>query len=236
MLSNINKYLSYVLICIASNFNLVVITCLELQLGRVLGRGGFCCVNEINSIKLDNKYDKKKPTKNGADFMTRGFMAKHCIRDGDARYAMKKLGEHCLSDRSIFLKGTMDLALEGKFLAMMSHPHIVKLRSLSIGGSFDGNSFLVLDRLYETLEQRILKWKKGKGNVLESLFGGKKKNKGMQERLRVAWDLSTAFKYIHSFNIIYRDIKPENIGFDVRVSPYIRSMHICHNYTFKDLS
>ena len=36
------------------------------------------------------------------------------------------------------------------------------------------------------------------------------------ERLTVAYDLAAAFFYLHENRLVYRDIKPENIGFDVR--------------------
>ena len=38
----------------------------------------------------------------------------------------------------------------------------------------------------------------------------------MEERLVSGTHLSAAFEHLHSRKILYRDIKPENIGFDVR--------------------
>ena len=58
-----------------------------------------------------------------------------------------------------------DLALEAEFLASLNHPHIIKLR----GMAFDGTSgfengptgyFLIIDRLFETLDDRIKSWAK----------------------------------------------------------------------------
>jgi serine/threonine protein kinase len=55
-----------------------------------------------------------------------------------------------------------------------------------------------------------------------SIFGPSNKIKKMVleqllvERLTVAYDLAAAFWYLHEHKLVYRDIKPANIGFDHR--------------------
>eukprot|EP00566_Odontella_aurita_P027044 CAMPEP_0113592620 /NCGR_PEP_ID=MMETSP0015_2-20120614/37950_1 /TAXON_ID=2838 /ORGANISM="Odontella" /LENGTH=163 /DNA_ID=CAMNT_0000499181 /DNA_START=36 /DNA_END=524 /DNA_ORIENTATION=- /assembly_acc=CAM_ASM_000160 len=44
----------------------------------------------------------------------------------------------------------------------------------------------------------------------------KRRNKLWEDRVVAAFDLSAAFEYLHSHNIVYRDTKPHNIGFDIR--------------------
>lgn len=99
--------------------------------------------------------------------------------DGGYRYAIKHLKSNVISTPEKYLIGTIDLVMEGMFLASLSHPNIIKLRGLPTGGvmclcndddnnnmSDENNSgggggvnmgyFLVLDRLYDTLGDRYM--------------------------------------------------------------------------------
>lgn len=117
----------------------------------------------------------------------------------EARYAVKRL--HRDLDARTEARGTIDLAIEAKFLTVISHPNIVKMRALAQGNPIRNDYFIVLDRLYGTLEERIVEWraakKKNKGFMK---FGSNKKElEGLLvEQLTVGYDLSSAFRYLHS--------------------------------------
>ena len=130
-------------------------------------------------------------------------MNRRCLRKGKfARYAIKTLSEECLNDPERYVGGVIDLAVESRFLSVIRHPNIIKMRAISDGNMYDRGFFVVLDRLYETLTLKIADWKKkeGKSKGMGKLMDmkGKKKKKVFTERLLCVYDLSTALEYLHS--------------------------------------
>jgi hypothetical protein len=77
----------------------------------------------------------------------------------------------------------------------------VKLRGIAAGDMVDEGFFIILDRLDETLDKRMLDWA-----VKEKKFHGKFLGRGrnpkalkelMISRMTVAYDLAAAFMYLH---------------------------------------
>ena len=191
----------------------------ELELGRVLGRGGFCTVSEIVNLNLepnspldfavknmqeaDEEEDEFGELRYDGLIQDRQFLARRCLRKGKhARYAIKTLSDECLEDPERFVGGIIDLATECRFLSVIRHTNIIKMRAFADGNIFDSSFFVVLDRLYDTLTLKISKWKKadskysGIGKMLD--MKGKKKNKVWIDRLLCVYDLCTALEYLHS--------------------------------------
>ncbi|KAL3932983.1 MAG: hypothetical protein SGBAC_010595, partial [Bacillariaceae sp.] len=213
----------------------------ELHMGLVLGSGCFGAVYEVRGFHLNdtantnssqNNINSKRNNNNETEdeevtpgeMESRNFIARHCYRNnGDARYAIKKLKSGIMEDDSSFMNGMADLANETLYLSSLQHhPNIIKLRGIAVENMFSKDYFLILDRLYDTLQVRILKWKKKKtktkGFVRSYIKDrdGAKKRKLMEERMQYAMDLVAAISYMHEHRIIHRDLKPDNIGFDVR--------------------
>jgi serine/threonine protein kinase len=157
----------------------------------------------------------------------RQFLVHSCLRSsGEARYAIKRLRKEIVHDKKQYPSGAMDLAVEALFLANLQHPNIIKLRAIGTADPFsskpshDDYYFLLLDRLYDTLTARMLKWKERK-RKLKTLVGritdvaGRQRLNLLDEKLAAAFDLSAAIVYLKENKIIHRDIKPDNLGFDI---------------------
>ena len=177
----------------------------------------------------------------GPKLGTGGFSNVHgCAIKGqpfDESMAIKSLKREVMVRPKCFENGAADLATEACFLARLNHPNIVRLRAVTSGSiesnvsSSSGNPqqdaaaaaggfFIVVDRLVETLHERILRWECTAHEVPNSIFYRlsreyKDQQKAMLlERLKVAVEIAGVMEYLHSVKTLFRDLKPDNIGFD----------------------
>jgi len=199
----------------------------EIELGKLLGSGGFSHAYELKNISPSCVSSQKGETQQRIiSSSSRANIIEHSKkrrRGGKAPYVIKHIKEKFLRDPWKFRHAGTDLIIEAHILASLSHPHIISIRGWASGAADCYNCrtndgfFLILDRLEETLDQRIKKWgkllkrykepflQKLNPNISELLFAG---------RFQVVRDIASALQYLHSVGIIYRDLKPGNVGFD----------------------
>ncbi|KAL7543594.1 hypothetical protein ACHAWF_007434 [Thalassiosira exigua] len=126
--------------------------------------------------------------------------------------AMKCLRPQIRSNPEQFLIGVEDLVHETAMLASLDHPHIVKLHGRAggcVSNSFrlsDGY-FILLDRLKDTLEDRIVRWKK-------TGAGGGRGSAPQLSQVKTAVSIADALSHLHAKGIVFCDLKPANVGYD----------------------
>ena len=230
----------------------------EIVLGRVIGRGGFCVIREIVSVKLNGStissgkggaatkrsFNRSSRTNSNAsstrssssgkggvgtitatttpasaattataDMSSREYLARRVWSKGGGKYVIKEVEPSLLqTDKVTYLRGLIDLVLEAKFLSNLSHPNILSLRGTSsMKDPFtDIGYFLVLDQLQETLPKRLSLWmqiKRSASGITGFMTGGKRRAASLlTDRLLVAYDVAEAMSYLHSNNLVYRDL------------------------------
>jgi serine/threonine protein kinase len=178
----------------------------EIVLGRLLGSGGFSQVFEARGFNLLQTQPSAAQELNLARRIVEGTAVDH---RGRARYALKHLDQRLLQNPDEFCAAAADLLVEAKYMSRFNHPNILRLRGMSNGGTAafkEGryNSFFLLtDRLTHTLDKRIEQW---------SMEGHPRRDM-IVLKTGYAFQIASALEYLHERRIIYRDLKPQNIGF-----------------------
>ncbi|KAG7345162.1 sserine/threonine protein kinase with PASTA sensor domain [Nitzschia inconspicua] len=196
-----------------------------------------------------------KSLRENFDTYRKCFMQRNCLRQGRPRYAVKRLRSD-IEDEETKYNAAIDLAVEAKYLAVLKHPNIVRVRATA-GRPGHDNFMIMMDCLNLTLREKIVEWdydtkilRNATSNVVKRILrignqnysqpdDSSKMNPAMMdlhtEKLMAAYDLVRGMKFLHSNRVLYRDLKPENIAFDVRGRLKIFDLGLAKELKPKDL-
>ncbi len=179
----------------------VELTWSELNVDDLLGSGAFSSVYRVRILP-----QTKEASHNG--------MCQHCdvaptFRDSmcHRKFVVKFLDEKIWQkDIKYISQAAADLAQEAKLLSRLNHENIIQLHGTSAGcpsASFvmdQRGFFLVLGLLSETLSRRLQRWRSSG-------------HRRVMHRLQIAaTGIVKGMEYLHSNNIVFRDLKPNNVG------------------------
>jgi len=185
----------------------------EITLGRMVGQGGFCLVCKVKKIVLNEVFDTSDENSK--------LRLNFALSVSEKQYVIKTLRTDLPEEE--YVKGIVDLAIEAEFLSVLSHPNIISMRALANSDPHESKFFVILDRLVTTLDRKFNKWRREVGENSGYWLGPFgyccTKEHGLYktwyERLSASRDIANAIYHLHSQSIVYRDLKPDNLGFDV---------------------
>jgi serine/threonine protein kinase len=198
----------------------------EIHLGNLIATGTFSEVYEVKSLDALKAYNDVADEERRQNRLQVSAESTERKKGPISKppFVLKHLRPRYLSRAPRkFKTAARDLLVEAQYLVALQHPHIVHIRGVApfgemayLSGRHDAY-YIIMERMECTLVDRILLWNrqmrcmsyemvhKISSNHRHLVFAG---------RLQVVAQIASALSYLHDRGMVYRDLKPNNIGFD----------------------
>jgi serine/threonine protein kinase len=186
---------------ICTNARIAVLPWDDVKLRGLLGEGSFSSVHSATT------------SKRGRELL--GRAETQAIKN----YALKRLHKKVVCDEDLCYVAANDLACEVTILTILPfHENIIRLRAVS-AGFWDSpeKGFMLMDPVHETLDWRLSRYRLQEKRANVTLFG-RQRQRCRDQQARVSYaalGIAKGMEFLHRNRVIYRDLKPKNIGFDV---------------------
>ena len=196
----------------------------DVRVEQILGVGGFATVSLAQIPRLDQHIQKIQQEKTSSRSNRKRIQPtinssseEQQQQHTHAKYAVKCLSPKTMQgDRKRLIRSAQDLCVEAALLSKLNHENIIPMYGI-VDGSYDeestfrqpGSYFFVMPRMPQTLDVLLTSWEEQQQQQLPSSLV----IPSLDQRLsQIALGIAKAMKYLHQQRVVYRDLKPANIG------------------------